>query len=136
MNDNARAWVAALRSRKFKQGAHHLHRKFRGEDEYCCLGVACHLAVEAGVCQAKEVCPEAPVPLVAYDNDTSVLPQSVADWLGLSQRDGTFKRDGDLTTRSKGTLGEDTDLTILNDSGRSFEFIASVIESEPPGLFR
>ena len=41
-------WIAALRSGKYKQGYHQLHISFAGipQDEFCCLGVLCEIAVE------------------------------------------------------------------------------------------
>lgn len=46
MNDNVKAWVAALRSGTYTQGQFKLRRL---DNTYCCLGVACDLAVQAGV---------------------------------------------------------------------------------------
>ena len=45
MNANAKKWVRALRSGKYKQGREWL----RAGDTFCCLGVACELAIKAKV---------------------------------------------------------------------------------------
>lgn len=115
LNKNAKAWVKALRSRKYKQTTGCL----TNDGKFCCLGVACELAVKAKVIPAVEN--------DSYDGNSSTLPASVQHWLGLQEASGLFKKNKDGTT---------TDLTILNDSEKkTFGQIARVIESEPEGLF-
>lgn len=118
MNDNAKAWVAALRSGEFKQTNSCL-RDGRG---YCCLGVACELAVRAGVIQS-------------YNSMDGALPTEVEDWLGLRTMTGGYWPSGNLSRA----------LTVDNDGGihkgererqKTFAEIADIIESEPTGLFR
>jgi hypothetical protein len=110
--ENRAKWVAALRSGEFKQTKNEL----KNSEGHCCLGVACELAVQAGV--AREV----RAGLFRGTDETtsshtSALPTAVKQWLGL---DSPFGR---LVDR----LG---DLTILNDDGGyTFAQIADVIES-------
>jgi len=117
LNPVAKKWVKALRSKKYKQGKSHLNKDGR----YCCLGVACDLAVKAGVIEEGVIGSGGSI---YYDGGDGVLPDSVAEWLGLSSACGGFT-----------VKGKDTDLTILNDGGRRFTTIAKIIESKPDGLF-
>ena len=112
MNNNAKIWVEALRSGKFKQGKGAL---LTGEG-YCCLGVACALYQEAGNRLAAKVF------------DGGWLPDVVKIWLGLSSYNGHyFGSDGKMTW-------------LVNDNdygyGKTFHQIATIIESEPEGLFK
>jgi hypothetical protein len=72
MNDNAKAWLAALRSGEFEQGNNFLKSGVR----YCCLGVACELAERAGVGHAWPG--SSP-----HDLRTSFVPPNVQQWLGI-----------------------------------------------------
>lgn len=118
MNDNAKAWIAALRSGTYQQARERLVQV--GDDGkpvgYCCLGVACELAAQAGLVEREHN---------AYVTDDeweeTALPIAVLDWLGMEDVEGWY---------AGGSL------INLNDSQKlSFEEIADVIESEPPGLF-
>ncbi len=114
MNDNAKQWVAALRSEEYRQGTHVLHNN---DDELCCLGVGCILFQKAtGKLKVKEYAGE-----FSYDGKTTELPEIVRSWLGLQTTEGGYE---DLES-----------LTVHNDNGNSFHEIADIIESEPEGLF-
>lgn len=113
MNENAKKWVDALRSGEYDQTRNYL----RTDDGYCCLGVACEVAIENGV-RLKAVYKDG---LWEYARNSEVLPPSVQRWLGLAADDGAYAR---------WTLAE------KNDEGRPFDEIADVIESEPEGLFK
>jgi hypothetical protein len=120
MNDNAKTWVEALRSGEYTQ----THGALRKGDSFCCLGVACDLAVKAGVIpESREYARTSDVH--EYDGSTGILPGAVTKWMGLQTNAGAFL-DSD-----KG----ETCLSELNDWGESFEQIADTIESEPKGLF-
>ncbi len=114
MNDNARKWVKALRSGRYRQGKKVLCRY----GYYCCLGVACLVYLEdnPGALETKKVGNG----VVEFDSEDIGLPQVVRKWLGLSSVNGAF--DGNC-------------LTNLNDDGISFSELADIIESEPNGLF-
>ena len=119
MNANARKWVEALRSGRYKQGRNRL----RTEYGYCCLGVACEVyRRETG----GGIWEEGTLDFHIFDGtgrrvvEKVVLPDAVSKWLGLVDRAGFF---------------EGGALTNLNDSGTPFDGIANVIESEPPMLF-
>lgn len=115
MNENAQKWVEALESGEYKQGRGALLKGY----EFCCLGVACDVAIKNGV--ALKV--DRRGRWTVFDGCHLALPPAVQDWLGLRTEDGEAK-DG-------------TCLTSLNDwEDLSFSEIAAVIRSEPPGLFR
>jgi hypothetical protein len=116
LNDNAKKWVAALRSGKYKQTRHVLCDR----NGHCCLGVACEVAIENGVPLTRESTEFGRVLFNVYA--LSLLPYQVRDWLGLRNAGGTY---GD------GSLLHDND-----SRGLTFEQIADIIESEPSGLFR
>lgn len=105
--ENVKTWVSALRSGEFEQTKGVLE----ADGKFCCLGVACQVAIRAGV--AIDVVPE-PAGSVYYDGSDLSLPQSVIDWLGY--------------TRPEPRLGGET-LTYLNDHrDKTFNEIADHIE--------
>lgn len=76
-------WVTALRSGKYIQGTGRLRRKrgvFLDEPEtFCCLGVLCEIAAEAGVTRRAEIERNH----YSYDGAGMSPPQSVCDWAWL-----------------------------------------------------
>lgn len=122
LNENAKKWVAALRSGEYKQTTEVLYNKT--EDAYCCLGVACMVyEQETGNMLTKDLEVEQ-----GFDESLRAFPE-VQEWLGLNGEEGYFNQ------IERGKRYAKT-LTTLNDSeGYSFEDIADVIESEPDGLF-
>ena len=109
--ENIRKWVDALRSGEFKQAEGALRRA----DSHCCLGVACELYHrEVGGRWSME---DGEWWFVADgDENESVLPEPVRDWLGLS-------------SCNPGT-GEVPSLAERNDMGAPFSKIADLIERE------
>ena len=123
MNENAKAWVAALRSGEYEQGKRALHPT---KNTYCCLGVACELYRQAngGTWQwysDKGVFLDGLSILPTH----SILPIRVIKWLGLKSTIGSYPKGN----------GRYESLAAQNDSGVTFNEIADVIESEPEGLF-
>ena len=120
MNDNAKAWVAALRSGEFKQAKQSLHLKDEvAGDSFCCLGVACKMFDDDNPGALRISRNHG---TMEYDSWGSILPYAVQQWLGLGDTTGGFDR-GNKSLASQ------------NDSGKSFAEIADIIESEPEGLF-
>lgn len=135
MNKNAKAWIKALRSGYYRQGKFKLETS---DGRFCCLGVACKLAYDAGVIEDGDQ---------VYDGYRLAMPPSVQKWLGLKSCDTALNHvavdDASLHTQPKsgwdGTvLFEDvgTRLSRLNDSGASFTKIADIIEANEAVLFK
>src|SRR4029077_12689635 len=98
--ENMNKWIEALRSGTYKQGNMYLHMCTEdGVHKYCCLGVACEVAIENGV----EISTRLRNHLVSggtqkiYDEETSTLPDSVVEWLGLAYRGGEYLIDHLIT---------------------------------------
>ena len=114
MNANAKKWVQALRSGKYKQA----HGTLGKEDgSRCCLGVLCDLAVEAGV-------------IKTFNLYSTCLPEEVTMWAGLSSDQGAYGRNLALWRDNDGGW---VDGKV--NSPKRFKTIARIIESEPEGLF-
>ena len=120
MNENAKKWVAALRSGEYKQCKGRLQR----DDAYCCLGVATKLYLD-----------EHPnCGLMTYKDGKlqgGTLDANVRLWLGLNTiRGGSNHKVVDAQRKPHFTL------TGFNDHcDMDFNEIADIIESEPEGLF-
>lgn len=137
MNKNAKLWVKALRSGKFKQTKAALRRTttIPGGDPagFCCLGVACEVYRKAtGDGVWKQATPPVSKNVIAFiiknEEATARLPSKVRDWLGLQNSTGFYGYKGNVA------IGEE--LTVKNDNGADFARIADIIESEPEGLFK
>jgi hypothetical protein len=72
MNENAKAWVAALRSGEYLQ----IKNALTDDGGYCCLGIACVVADKAGVPAAWR--------------NISYLSDSVRRWLGLEDEIASY----------------------------------------------
>lgn len=119
MNDNAKKWVEALRSGRFKQGRDCLTRvQADGTQTDCCLGVACKLFVEEnpGVLEVSRKRDS-----ILYDREKFALPPKVKDWLRIST--------------DVGEHGAGESLSYKNDIGHTFEGIADLIEEKQDELF-
>ena len=116
MNENSMKWIDALISGEYNQTKGTLQDK-KG---FCCLGVACKV-------YEQETGNKLPVNEFGTFREDALIREykCVREWLGLSSGLGRFQE-----------TGGDCSLTKLNDEGKSFNEIADLIESEPPGLFR
>lgn len=106
-------WIEALRGGEYKQSFGTLREI--GEDGetrgFCCLGVLCNLhALEHPKIAANQLSPK------SYLGSTSVLSVEVMEWAGLSDPQGIVWNGGNDS------------LTAINDSGKSFKYIAAQIE--------
>jgi hypothetical protein len=110
--DPIQLWIEALESGEYKQAVSYL--SIHGL--YCCLGVACEVAIKHGVEVTRAYRDE----IVQYDGDHSLLPPSVQKWLGLRCNDGGFEVAHDDWI-------EEVNLATLNDEGATFQEIANVI---------
>lgn len=118
--DIAELWAVELESGRKQQGKLMLRMEVRdGVDEYCCLGVLCELAREAGVPLTVE---KDDAGGYAYNSATAYLPGSVIRWAGMRNDTGTLS-------------GEEVSLVNLNDTQRkSFAEIAQVIRAHAEEL--
>lgn len=127
MNENAKKWVKALRSGEYKQGEGRLaYSKNNHEALYCCLGVACDLYKKENPddfsVDFEEIDDDHGLVEICFDHNNMFLPEIVQKWLNLASIDGVIQ-------------SQSTSLSELNDSGESFEYIASIIEEEEKELF-
>lgn len=114
-------WIRRLRSGKIKQTKGVLGRP---DGSRCCLGVACDIAVEAGIIPPPKTDTAHTTPRLSYMGDImQVLPVAVRNFLGLQTCDGAWCGIGFKS------------LAFKNDKGKTFEEIANIIESNPPELF-
>ncbi len=121
LNDEAKKWVAALRSGKFKQGRTSLVIRKKTKNgtlakkkavSYCCLGVAERVV-------GKKT--------IANIGSKKSIADETRQKLNLASISGVFKLNNSNTY---------TSLVHCNDQQKlSFSQIADIIESEPEGLF-
>ena len=137
MNQEIQAlWTGALRSGDYTQGSGVLKTQ---TGSFCCLGVLCELAVQAGVIPPVAEIKSLDAPDLTidyqYGSETGVLPNAVQEWAGLNDSEGTYEMtDAEMTERygkswDGATDYRKTSLINANDSyGKSFEQIADLIE--------
>ena len=109
-------WIDALRSGEYKQVRGRLGKGTKKSMGYCCLGVACEVAIANGVDVARgrekqEIC---------YDGITDVLPISVCGWYGFGEDDDNPVLD---------TYTGETCSGANDNKKRSFSTIADMIEA-------
>jgi hypothetical protein len=110
-------WVAALRSGKYRQGQSSLAEG----GKYCCLGVLCEVALENRLpLNVEDNVSTYGDPWRAYDGESSFLPKRVYEWATLKKGRGPLRDDFDLPGG--------TNLVEANDTGKTFEEIADLIE--------
>lgn len=108
LNDVAKEWVKALRSGDYEQGKFALRTR---DNKFCCLGVLCDLAHEAGVIES----PVKDFSCYSYAGQSATAASPIRKWAGLDDA---------------------VALIVANDrEGKTFAEIADLIESEPVGLF-
>lgn len=127
VNENAKAWVAALRSGEYRQNRTCRHK----DGTFSALSVAVDLYIKAGHDDVVNVERDDGW-VVSANADGSpkdgCLPQAVAKWLGLrSGGAGWYAVTPHRTAMSVAYLEDDREL--------SFSAIADFVETEPPGLF-
>ncbi len=126
MNPEVRTrWTARLRSGEYAQGTGLLNSLEEGEvRKYCCLGVLCEMAEEAGIVvgQAHPDLTSCVTYVSTQDEDdysTSSLPVAVQRWAGLGSDDP------ELANKCGLYLGTCSD---LNDGEMPFDQIADLID--------
>lgn len=130
-------WVEALESGKYRQATGQLATK-SNETRYCCLGVACEVAIENGLEVDKTE--DAIFDEITYDGDYAELPTSVENWFAINQ-DEAISLPQDLADVVTERINESADylerdyverdsagFAEMNDSfGLTFEEIARAI---------
>lgn len=81
---NLLLWVQALESGRFHQGRERLKHVSLGAYKYCCLGVACEVAIANGVAVTERV---RETGAIEFDGKIGYLPEEVQDWLGIPGED-------------------------------------------------
>lgn len=106
---------SALESGQYEQGKYSLaYTSPEGEARYCCLGVACEVAMANGLNIEKTVRPGGDA---EYDEWNATLPPSVREWFGLDPDES----DPEL----RDAAGARTNATYVNDTlGKTFPEIA------------
>lgn len=94
-------WVKALRSGEYKQTTYRLI----DDDGFCCLGVLCDIATKEGI-----------ITLDIWQSG-SRLPVEVMKWADISHHYGAYNKSA-------------YNLADLNDNGKSFKYISSIIEKK------
>ena len=123
-------WIKALRSGQYKQG----YRQLRSKIGYCCLGVACDVAIKSGAFPTLKWTEE--IAGIGYevvnehgDKAFGLPPIEIQHYFGICNRAGLFEPS--TPTDHINNLARMND-----DGGATFDDIANLIEIEPPGLVR
>lgn len=116
-------WITALRSGKYKQTTNTL--KAKDGSGFCCLGVLCDLAAADGNGSWKNA--EASGIIFQdsiEDGSLFYLTPGIVRWAAGQEVNGKFTKEFyDL----KRQLAE---LSVLNDAGKAFSHIATIIEAQ------
>ena len=115
IEENIKNWIKALESGEYTQGKWALKDIF---GTYCCLGLACEhvLGLE------PKLSTPANRRFFFEEEQAGVLTRSQADQLGLNHSEGVY--------------GESSLVSDNDDYNRSFKDIATIIRSQPDGLFK
>lgn len=119
MNKNAKKWVSALESGKYRRTTTQL----RDENSFCCLGVACDVYAKSH--------PKVRWIKNRFLGAEATLPKRVQKWLGLEGDGGEY--DSSLVKKAP-RVGDDA-LYGLNDGGWNFKRIAAFIKRNEKALF-
>lgn len=133
-------WVEALESGEYQQAKNTLRRITPNPADhidvdsktvgYCCLGVLCELAAQAGVIPPGVeygTVDSTNGVAVSYGGHESFLPQKVMAWAGLNYANPRVVYPDELAGTDH-IITRESALADLNDlDGRDFKFIAQVI---------
>lgn len=132
-----REWVSRLRSGEYTQGNGKLSHQDRTGRKHCCLGVLADMAVEKGLTDKPVTIPDRVrsyltpsgqvgtemVDVFTYEGaNTTMPPRGVLEWADVP-----------LGNAAMATLSEELSanrLAYLNDTGKSFDQIADLIEEQ------
>ena len=119
-------WIQELESGRWKKGISKLHRRagegdHSTEDSFCCLGVLCRMALDAGVSldvRNDQDAEDYGERQVKYDGNTGELPEKVMDWAGIQTALGELPQE---------EPGVGNDLTLINDRNTDFKEVVEAI---------
>ena len=117
-------WLKALESGEYTQCQNLLSKK-TNKWNYCCLGVACEVAIKNGIELPVLIDKEQKTKLYGKEHESSCLPKKVVEALQLNGDIGDFSIEGI----------DETALSELNDDGKSFKEIASFIRKHKRDIF-
>lgn len=125
--DKLRLWIDALRSGEFDQARGWLASKNTSDQwGYCCLGVACEVAIKDGVDVPVEVTGVRGSQYRVYGGDDQHLPSNVREWLGIDETPEVPWADPDYPLDAP----ESTTVIVLNDEKEwTFGQIADALEA-------
>lgn len=114
-------WIKRLRSGDFTQGKTCLKVQAEFGCEYCCLGIACEVAIDSGIELDVRQRGE-PDGVFYFNGRTASLPNNVKE-----------------SMRFRGEYGADIQyqnpLSSLNDQGKQFSEIADIVCADPNQYF-
>jgi len=122
--DRLRLLVAALRSGEFVQTQSQLGRVDPAgvePDKFCCLGVACEVAIRNGLDLDREVSSNDPT-VLRYDGISDELPARVQEWYGIDGSNPVLVEENIVND-------EVTCIEANDDEGLNFAEIADLMES-------
>ncbi len=129
-NELQLAWLAALRSGKYKQGDGQLAIADSSKHvKYCCLGVACVIARKIGLMDLPKT-KRTYSDDIFFGGEDNLLPECMVNPLRLRSVGGKLKK----AFQVKGE--RIADLTDMNDTLKwTFTQIADYIETNPENVF-
>lgn len=120
--ERVRLLIQALRSGRFKQGHSVLARVHDDESvSYCCLGVACRVALENGVEMEVRIrkSPGGIAKDLIFNGSGGYMPMSVKEWFGFEDTNPLLVKDDGFRDRA----------AVFNDElGLNLEQIADAFE--------
>ena len=128
--------IKRLRSGEYKQGQRGLRLKgaVGAPDTFCCLGVMCEMAVEAGVVERRNADPDDGTYWYGDGDDIGnniYLPEKVVDWAGIVSDIEKESSMDEYHYEQRGSFGESRfgSLAVMNDDGKPFLEIADWMEA-------
>ena len=120
--EHRKLWIEALRSHTYIQTISCLHNR----GGYCCLGVACDVAIKNGV--ALDFKEDFATGIYLYDDTYDILPEKVRKYMGLATVSGLFEDQHEAYNIDSTSP---TSLILCNDEYYlTFDQIADIIEQQ------
>lgn len=117
--------VKTLKSRKYRQTTHKLARydRIARRRKFCCLGVACEVAIADGLNLSVERDSENNI--YSYNGNLEILPREVVSWYGFDTSNPNLKTDSaDIPEHRRGLM---TAAELNDEYGWTFRQIADAL---------